>query len=313
MSRMEPNSVLIVGGPTASGKSGLALDLAENFDGEIINADSMQVYKDTPVLAACPTLADMEKVPHHLYQIYDASVNGTVVDWLDKAVQKIKDIWGRNKIPVVVGGTGLYLDNLLHGTTPIPEADAKIREKVRMMQQEIGTPKLHEMLQKVDAVTAQRLSPNDTTRVTRAYEVWLQTGEPLSLWHQKPMIKKLSDALFKIVKIYPSTEELDERCFVRFDKMMDDGALDEVRRLYARNLPQNLPAMKALGVPELGMYVKGECSLEEAIKLGKLHTRQYAKRQRTWFGNRLEADIILSCCYGGDFNFSLLDEIKSKK
>lgn len=305
---MQENRVIVVAGPTASGKSGLALDLAAALNGEVVNADSMQVYKDMPIITACPGRGDRAKVPHHLYEIYDPSVNGTVVDWLERAVFKIREIWARGGLPIAVGGTGMYIDNLINGTTPIPEADAAIRREVRLMQQREGTPALHEKLGKADAETAARLSPNDTTRVTRAYEVWMQTGLPLSEWHKKPMVKKIPEARFKVVKICPQTVELDARCYRRFDEMIQAGAEDEVRRLLSRNLPENLPAMKALGVPEIGAYVRGECSLSEAVELGKLHTRQYAKRQRTWFANKLRADLRLDECYAGRKN--LINDVK---
>lgn len=305
---MQENRVIVVAGPTASGKSGLALDLAAALNGEVVNADSMQVYKDMPIITACPGRGDRAKVPHHLYEIYDPSVNGTVVDWLERAVFKIREIWARGGLPIAVGGTGMYIDNLINGTTPIPETDAAIRREVRLMRQREGTPALHEKLGKADAETAARLSPNDTTRVTRAYEVWMQTGLPLSEWHKKPMVKKIPEARFKVVKICPQTAELDARCYRRFDEMIQAGAEDEVRRLLSRNLPENLPAMKALGVPEIGAYVRGECSLSEAVELGKLHTRQYAKRQRTWFANKLRADLRLDECYAGRKN--LINDVK---
>lgn len=305
---MSKNPVVIVAGPTASGKSALALDLAEALDGVIINADSMQVYKNTPVISACPSAADKARVPHKLYEIYDASVNGTVVDWLEQAVSEIRLAWKNGKLPVVVGGTGLYLDNLINGTTPIPEADAGVRDRVRKLSDEIGINALHAKLAEVDAASAARLSPNDTTRVTRAYEVFLQTGEPLSEWHKKALLKKLPEARFVVVKICPETAELDERCYQRFDKMMAEGALNEVRRLSELHLSSRLPAMKALGVPELLDFLRGKTSLEQAIELGKLHTRQYAKRQRTWFKGKLKADVCLNACYKGQKN--LINDVK---
>lgn len=274
----------------------------------MINADSMQVYKDTPIIAACPSAEDKALVEHKLYEIYDAEVNGTVVDWLELATSEIRNAWKKNQIPVVVGGTGLYLDNLINGTTPIPEVDAQIRHDIRSLLSEIGVNKLHEKLMEVDALTAARLSPNDTTRVSRAYEVLMQTGIALSQWHEKPMIKKLPEANFLVIKICPSAAELDERCYLRFDKMLEAGALDEVKKLIQKNLPRNLPAMKALGVPELMDFLQAKISLQEAVCLGKLHTRQYAKRQRTWFKGKLRADICLEECYCGQKK--LINDVK---
>ena len=291
--------VVVIAGPTASGKSGLALDLAEALNGVVINADSMQVYQDTPIISAVPSDEDKQRVVHKLYEIFPADVNGSVVDWLDLAVEEIRKAHKEGKLPVVVGGTGLYLDNLINGTTPIPETSEKVRSEVMQKLETLGVQKLHELLQKCDPETASRLSPNDTTRVRRAYEVWLETGVPLSVWHQKPMVKKLPEASFVVIKIVPERQELDERCYRRWDMMLNAGALREVAQLASRGLDHNLPAMKALGVPELLAFLEGKCSLEEASSLAKLHTRQYAKRQMTWFKGKLVADIVLDSCYGG--------------
>ena len=299
MNRNFKNKVIVVAGPTASGKSALAIDLAEAFNGVIINADSMQIYQGTPVISAAPSEDDKKRVEHRLYEIFSPDVNGSVVDWLNLAVEEIKNCWAEGKMPIVVGGTGLYLDNLMQGTTPIPETSANVRQKVMQKLHEIGVNKLHEELALHDPITASRLSPNDTTRVRRAFEVWLQTGIPLSEWHQKPMIKKIPEARFIVVKILPSREELDERCFIRWDKMMEQGALKEIEELAHLHLDKNLPAMKALGVPELLAFVEGKMTFDEACNLAKLHTRQYAKRQMTWFRNKLKADVEILSCYHG--------------
>ncbi len=297
---MPENRVIIIAGPTASGKSALAIDVAKAIDGVVVNCDSMQVYKGMPIISACPTVKERAEIPHVLFEIYEPSVNGNVVDWLLQAVAEIKRIWQAGKIPVVVGGTGLYIDNLVNGTTPIPETSVKVREEVACLLKEHGSAFVYEKLKSVDPESAEKLNPNDTTRVRRAYEVWLDTGIKLSDWHQKPMIKKLPEAEFFIIKICPSADELDKRCYIRFDKMINEGAVQEVQRLLEFHLPNTLPAMKALGVPELARYLKGECSLERAVEEAKLHTRQYAKRQRTWFKNKLKADMELDCCYAGD-------------
>ena len=294
------HKIIVIAGPTASGKSGLALDLALALNGEVINADSMQVYKNMPVITACPSAKDKTRVLHHLYEIYEPSVNGTVVDWLNRAMVKIREVWEKGRLPIVVGGTGLYLDNLINGTTPIPECAAEVRSEVRRLAAEKGIGAVYEALAKVDIAAAERLNPNDTSRVTRAYEVWKQTGITLTEWHRRPMVKKLPEAVFDIIKLCPPAEELDSRCYLRFDRMMSAGALEEVRRLTELKLPGNLPAMKALGVPELAAYLNGQCSLEAAVAAGKLHTRQYAKRQRTWFANKLKADVVWEHCYEGN-------------
>lgn len=291
LAELKSNSVIVVGGPTASGKSDLAIDLALRYNGEIVNADSMQIYDGTPIISAAPTKDDKAKVPHHLFEIYHPSKNGTVVDWLNLAVIKIREIWKRKKNPVVVGGTGMYIDNLINGTTPIPEIAQKIKEHVAMIAN------VYEWLLQHDELGAKMLNAKDTTRVRRAAEIFLGTGKSIAEWYNKPMIKQLPEADFRVIKLLPSVEELDERCFLRFDKMMKIGALDEVRWLDGLNLPDNLPAMKMLGVPELRKFLHNECSLSEAVELAKLHTRQYAKRQRTWFRNKLKAEIEINCCY----------------
>jgi len=297
--------VLVIGGPTASGKSKLALDAAQSFNGVIINADSQQVYKHIPILTACPSIKDKQKVSHRLYEIYEPSETGSVVDWLKLAVEEIHAVWQEKKLPIVVGGTGLYIDNLINGTTPIPETPQEIRTKVSAQMEEIGVNEMHRLLEKIDSVTAQRLNPNDTTRVRRAFEVYESTGKKLSDWHNLPMIKKLPKADFEVWKIIPPQAELDIRCYLRFDKMIELGALDEIRFLESLNLDEKLPSMRALGVPELLEFIRGNSSLETAVQNAKLHTRQYAKRQRTWFKNKLKADFELLQCYTGNF-----DEVK---
>ena len=294
------NVIVIIAGPTASGKSGLALDAAEALNGAVVNADSMQVYADTPILSACPSNEDKKRVPHYLYQMWPSVKNGSVVDWLIQAEKVIRLLWFQEKIPIVVGGTGLYLDNLINGTTPIPETSAEVRRKVAVLLHEKGVNALHKMLVACDEETAQRLSPNDTTRVRRAMEVFYDTGKPLSYWHNLPKVQKLPEASFFTVKLVPSLAEIEGACSFRFDKMIEQGALEEVMKLSQQNLDEKLPAMRALGVPELLRFVRQEISLQEAVSLAKLHTRQYAKRQRTWFNNQMSADVWFEHCYRGE-------------
>lgn len=298
---MSTKRVVVIAGPTASGKSALAIDIAKFLGGVVINADSMQVYQSIPIISACPTLQERAEVEHRLFEIYDCAVRGNVVDWLDHAANEIRHLWAENKIPIVVGGTGLYLDNLINGTTPIPETSPHVRQKIATVLQKDGIAELYRQLSVVDPDMARKLNPNDTTRIVRAMEVFADTGICLSAWYKKPMIKRVPEAEFFVIKICPSAEELDERCYRRFDEMLKQGALAEIEDLNRRQLDQSLPAMKALGVPELLAAVRGECLLAEAVAAAKLHTRQYAKRQRTWFRNKLAADLVLSTCYCHDF------------
>lgn len=304
---MNKNGVVVIGGPTASGKSKLAIDLALQLNGEIINADSMQVYKDTPILSAVPDKKEKSLVKHHLFEIYESSVHGNVVDWLERCVQKIKEIREQGKMPIVVGGTGLYLKNLTEGTTPIPATPDDVREKIYADLKENSLEYMYEKLQKSDKKIAEKISKNDKTRILRALEVFAATGIKLSDWYEKPMIKKLPDAKFFAIKLIPNISELDEKCAIRFEQMLEEGALEEVRNLAAKNLDDSLPAMKALGVPELKAFIEGKISFEDAVFQSKLHTRQYAKRQLTWFKNQMKADFVINECYNGQKN--LVDDI----
>lgn len=296
---MSSTSIIVIAGPTASGKSRLAIDVALACDGEVINADSMQLYQGLPIISAAPTSEEKSLVPHALYEVFDVAKNGNVVDWLNLVVEEIKKCWAAGKTPVIVGGTGMYIDNLINGTTPIPEVDDNIRQETRDLLAEIGVEALHEKLAEIDALSAAKLNPNDTTRVARAYEIFMQTGVSIAKWHQKPMNKKLPEAKFVVIKIVPEVAELDERCYWRFEQMIEGGAIAEVENLRSKNLDSNLPAMKMLGVPELLAYCNDELSLKKAIEEAKLHTRQYAKRQRTWFRNKLNADVEIKTCYSG--------------
>lgn len=300
-SRLTENRIVVIAGPTASGKSALAIDVAKEIGGIVVNADSMQVYRGIPIVTACPTMEERKIVEHRLFEIYDCSFHGNVVDWLKRAVDEIHSIWAENKIPVVVGGTGMYIDNLINGVTPIPETKMAVRKKVADILQEKGNTGVYALLEEWDPDSAQKLNVNDTTRISRAVEIYLDTGIRLSEWYQKPMIKKLPEAKFYTIKIAPKAEELDERCYKRLDLMIEKGALAEIETLDEMNLDRSLPSMKALGVPELLEYVQGKVSLSEALENAKLHTRQYAKRQRTWFKNKLKSDLELASCYQGDF------------
>ena len=291
------NLVWVIGGPTASGKTALALDLALEKNGTIINADSMQIYQGLPIITACPTAEEKAKCPHRLFEILDPSVRGNVVDWLKLAAEEIKKAWLNNQTPVVVGGTGFYLDNLIHGTTPVPPTSPETRTRVNNLLEEKGLKYLWEKLKQIDQPIAERLNAADKTRICRAYEVWLETGIRLSDWHLKPLVQTLPEARFQTVEICPPMSELETRCYSRFDKMLENGALAEVETLVQKGLDESLPAMNALGVPELRAYLKGDLTLAQATILAKQHTRQYAKRQRTWFKNKFNAEVTITHGY----------------
>ena len=306
---MRKNPVLIIAGPTASGKSALAIEAAKAFNGVVINCDAMQIYKDIPIIAATPNEKDKQAVEHRLFELYDCAKRGNVVEWLDLCVTEIKKLWAENRLPVVVGGTGFYIDALINGVTPIPEVPQEIRDKISKRLQKEGLEKLYKYLSDIDETTALKIGANDKTRITRALEIYEYTGIKVSDWYQKPLIKKLPEANFCVVKIMPSIDEIAERCKIRLDKMVFElGVIKEIETLVKRNLPEDLPAMKALGVPELSRFVRGETSLEEALDLAKLHTRQYAKRQRTWLKNKLTAETEFNETYQGQSEY--IDIIK---
>ena len=301
---MQKNPVLVIAGPTASGKSALAAEVAYALNGVVLNCDSMQIYKDIPIIAAAPTEAEKKLVEHRLFEIYDCDKRGNVVDWLNLCVAEIRKLWAEKRLPVVVGGTGFYAEALLKGVTPIPETPAEIRKQLQEHLSEVGLAALYAELQQKDAEIAAKLNPNDKTRIIRALEVIAATGIKVSEWYKKPLIQKLPEAHFVTVKIMPSWEVIAERCCLRLDKMVNElRVLNEIKRLLTLGIADDMPAMKALGVPELSLYIKGQLPLEEALNLAKLHTRQYAKRQRTWLKNKMPADIIFENVYEGQKDY----------
>ena len=283
-------------GPTSSGKSALALALAEKLGGTIINADSMQVYRDLRIITARPTPADEARVPHLLYGHVDAAENYSVGRWCIDAQAAIAETRQAGRLPILVGGTGLYFKALTQGLAAVPPIPASIRASVRDRLAADGVAPLYAELQQRDPRTAQRLMPGDRSRITRALEVVLATGRSLSDWHSEGTQHSASKtrALMPIdasraVKLFLDVArvELQRRIDARFDAMLESGALDEVGALASRGLDPALPAMKAHGVPWLIRHLNGEIAREEAAEGGKRDTRRYTKRQATWFRNQL--------------------------
>ena len=307
---MPENLAIVIGGPTASGKSRLAIDLALAFDGVVVNADASQVYKSIPVISAAPSAEDKQKAPHRLYEYLEDEENGNVVSWLEDAAAEIRKASSAGRTPVVVGGSGLYLDNLINGSTPIPEVDPAVRGEALEIVNGEGVGALFERLSAVDPEGAALVNPADATRVRRAFEIFMTTGLSIAEWFKRPMVKKLPEARFLAIRLLPEKAVLDRRCNLRFDIMTASGALEEVAGLLARQVSESLPVMKAKGVPELAAYLRGETGFEEAAENAKLHTRQYAKRQLTWFRNKLEADVTLPDCYAGQADF--INDVKKQ-
>ncbi len=281
----DPLAVLIAG-PTASGKSALGLALAERLDGEIINADSMQVYGDLRVVTARPSLEEEERAPHHLYGHVSADRVYSTGQWLSDAVVAFDKVRARGKVPIVLGGTGLYFRALTEGFVEIPEIPEDVRAVTRSEVDEIGPVAAHRLLAEVDPAWATQVHENDPQRIARGLEVFRATARPLTAWQADPVKAPDLGQVLKIV-LDPDRNWLRERIHRRFRLMVDQGALEEVEALLALNLVPTLPAMKALGVPELGTYLSGGSTLEEAIELAAIKSRQYAKRQSTWFRQQM--------------------------
>jgi tRNA dimethylallyltransferase len=281
------SAVILLAGPTASGKSALALALAEKLGGIIINADSMQVYRDLRIITARPTMEEEARVLHRLYGHIDAAENYSVGAWRSEAAAELAAAKRQSRTAIVVGGTGLYFSALTRGLAAVPPIPKPIREKVRARLKGEGPSALHDELARLDPSAAARLNRGDRARVSRALEVMLATGRSIFDWQIEP--KPADVDPLPAVKIFlaQQRDELARRIDIRFDAMIEAGAVGEVRALMARNLDPTLPAMKAHGVPWLIRHLRGEITLAEAAEGAKRDTRQYTKRQATWFRNQL--------------------------
>ena len=281
-----PHAILIAG-PTASGKSALALKLAARLGGIVINADSMQVYRDLRIITARPTPAEETRVPHLLYGHVDAAENYSVGRWLVDASAALAEAQRSGRLPILVGGTGLYFKALTRGLAAVPPIPADLRLAVRARLKAEGLAPLHAELLRRDPASAQRLMPGDRARITRALEVILATGRSLADWHREGMQPSVDAA--GAIKMFLAVDraELYRRIDARFDAMLAAGALEEVRKLGARSLDPALPAMKAHGVPWLIRHLAGEITFAEAAEGAKRDTRRYTKRQATWFRHQL--------------------------
>ena len=284
---MSKPGIILIAGPTASGKSALALALAEQYGGTIINADSMQVYRDLRIITARPTAAEEERAPHRLYGHVDAGENFSVGRWCREAAAALARGGREGRAAILVGGTGLYFSALTRGLAAVPPIPATVRAEVRERLARDGAPALHAELGRRDPAAAARLTPGDRTRITRALEVVLATGRPLKDWQEDEALAILDVSRAAKIFLIPDREELLRRIDMRFDAMIAAGALEEVRALAARHLDPELPAMKAHGVPWLIRHLKGEMTLTQAAAEAKRDTRQYTKRQATWFRNQL--------------------------
>ena len=282
---MEPR-IWLIAGPTASGKSSLALKLAEAADAEIVNADSMQLYRDLRVLTARPSAEDEARAPHHLFGTVDAADGWSVGKWLRAAADLLAELAAAHRPVIVVGGTGLYFRALTKGLAHIPPVPAEVRRAAEADYDELGESVFRGRLGAYDPAAAARIAEGDRQRLVRAWEVYAATGTPISDWQQtgEPV---LSGDAWRAVALEPPREVLYARCDDRLEAMVAGGATLEVAALMERNLDPELPAMKAVGVREFAAYVRGETGLEEAVAAAQRETRRYAKRQLTWMRGQM--------------------------
>lgn len=275
----------LVAGPTASGKSMLALKLAERSGGVIVNADASQIYRDLALLSARPSDEDMQRADHRLYGTRDGALPCSAADWAALAKAEIADVHAAGRLPILVGGTGLYLRALLDGLAPVPPIDPEIRRKVRSA----SVADNHVALIDADPTAAARLNPGDTTRIARALEVALSTGRTLIQWQERRAGGIAHAVALRPLVLLPPREWLNPRCDARFAAMLNGGAVAEVEALLERGLDPDLPVMRAIGVREIGAMLRGEMSREKALAAGQMATRRYAKRQYTWFAGQSPA------------------------
>lgn len=303
-------SIVVVAGPTGSGKSALAAALAAHFGGTVVNADSQQVYRDLAVLTARPGAAETARVPHRLYGVIDAAESCSAGRWLKLALAEIAAAAAEGRLPILAGGTGLYLEALLKGLAELPPVPAALRSEAQALYAAVGGEAFRARLAALDPEAASRLAPADRQRLTRAYEVARATGRSLSEWQRRQGPAPVRRAA--IVTLLPPRATLYAACDARVLDMVAQGAELEVRDLLRRGLSPTLPAMKAVGVRELGAFLAGQISHAEAIAAMQQATRQYAKRQYTWFRRRLpESDSLRKLTITEKFSESLLPEIFS--
>lgn len=292
---LSDQTIQIVVGPTAGGKSSYALGLADKYNGVIINADSMQIYDALHVLSAQPPAEDLAQAPHVLYSVLSPAERCTPQIWREMAEREIRKAQNAGQTSILVGGTGLYIKALTEGFSPIPDVPPAIREESVAMQQELGNPAFHEALAAFDPVMAEQLNPNDTQRLVRAWEVFKATGKSLSYWQSLPPSGPPENMEFAITFLNPPREILYERCNQRFDQMLDLDILDEIKTLKSDiktgNVPADAPITNALGYHPFCDYLEDTELLENATERAKAETRQYAKRQITWFKNQLPKPI----------------------
>ena len=284
--------MICLAGPTASGKSGLAVAIAQQCNGAIINTDSMQVYAGIPIISAAPDETEQNGVPHYLFGQIDPAQRYSQADWLKAATDAVASIRANGQIPILVGGTGFYFKAATEGIVPMPDISSDVKVQAQAMLNEAGNQGLHARLAEIDPDLAARLEPGDSQRVLRGMEIWLASHIPLSKW-QKGVAK--GRLLGRPLSVYlrPPRDMLYRKINSRFEQMVEHGAIDEISALHARKLDETLPAMKAVGVRPILDMLKNIINKEKAIELAQRDSRRYAKRQFTWFDHQYNADVVI--------------------
>jgi tRNA dimethylallyltransferase len=298
------NKAIIICGPTASGKTNFAHKLALENNGEIVNADSMQLYKQLPIITASPEQKLKDELPYHLYNFQDIDQELSATKYVELASTNIREISSRDKLPIIVGGSGMYISMLVNGYSAIPDIDTAIRAHTRALREEIGAEAFFAELKKLDPKITNILNVGDNQRTLRAYEIVKQTGKSILEFQAQENVKSLPDFEFEIIFLSPERKFLYDTCNKRLKILFDTGAIDEVRTAYEHFGEIKTTAMKALGVKEIIEYIKNNITLNETIKLASAKTRQYAKRQSTWFRNQITANQIIE--------FGSLEEYENK-
>ena len=281
------SKIILIYGPTASGKSNFAIKLSKKLNGEIINADSMQVYKELKILSARPSTKDYKKVKHHLFGFHSVKKKFSTGDWLKLANKKIIDVKKRKKVPILVGGTGLYFKSVIDGLVKIPNIPIKFRERIRNLHKKLGNKIFYSKLAKLDPLVKNKIKHSDTQRSIRAYEVKLFTKKSIYNWFENTKSNYQEDDFFKIYIDFPK-DELSQRIHSRVQEMIKKGAISEVKKFNSLKVGKDKTACKAIGIREVNEYLRKKIEIKDVIEKISIKTRQYAKRQRTWASGNMQ-------------------------
>jgi tRNA dimethylallyltransferase len=282
------SKIILISGPTASGKSNFAVKIAKKINGEIINADSMQVYKQLKILTARPNIREQKKIVHHMYGTVSLDKKFSTGQWLKAAIKKIKEIKKRKKIPILVGGTGLYFQSLINGLVKIPKIPFKFRNKIRLIQKKVGQKKFYKKLLKIDSMAKDKFDQNDTQRTVRAFEIKSFTKISMYEWLNKTTPEFREEEFLKLYISF-KREDLIKRISLRSAKMMQEGAIKEVKKFIKSKIKKDLSVNRVIGIDELTQHLEGKIDLDQVQELITIKTRQYAKRQATWARSRMSS------------------------